>query len=110
MALMESTLSMMQIGLGPSNTYTTSTMKSALHFIEELKQKNILHKVNRVQVKLHGTLSTIGRARMTDTAVLLGLSGAQPETVDLDSIPIIIDSIKKTGHLKLGGQQALSPN
>ncbi|KAK8882688.1 hypothetical protein M9Y10_045330 [Tritrichomonas musculus] len=105
MALMESTLSMMQIGLGPSNTYTTSAMKSALHFIEELKQKNILHKVNRVQVKLHGTLSTIGRARMTDTAVLLGLSGAQPETVDLDSIPIIIDSIKKTGHLKLGGQQ-----
>ena len=112
MSMMESCLSMMRIGLGPSSSYTTSPMKSALHFIDELKQKNIFNEVNKVRVKFHGTMSTIGKVRMTDTAVLLGLSGSQPETVDLDSIPTIINSIKQSGRLKLGGEQEveLFPN
>ena len=104
MALMESVLSMMRIGLGPSTSYTTSPMKSALHFVEELKQKNLINKIDRVQVKLYGTLSTIGKVRLTDRSILLGLSGLQPETVDLDSIPTIINSINNTGRLKLGGE------
>lgn len=103
MTLMESTLSLMQIGLGPSSSYSTSPMISAGHFVQELKTKNLIKDVSHIRIKLHGSLSTIGKVRMTDRSVLLGLSGLRPETVDLNEIPNIIDSINKTGRLKLDG-------
>ena len=105
---MESSLSIMRIGLGPSSSYTTSPLMSARHFVQELIQKNLINNVNHIRVRLHGSLSTIGKVRMTDQAVLLGLSGSHPETVDLDEIPFIIDSIEKSGRLKLGGQHEIN--
>lgn len=108
MSLMESSLSIMRIGLGPSSSYTTSPLMSARHFVQELIQKNLINNVNHIRVRLHGSLSTIGKVRMTDQAVLLGLSGSHPETVDLDEIPFIIDSIEKSGRLKLGGQHEIN--
>lgn len=103
MALMESVSSIMRVGLGPSSSYTTSPMMSALHFVRELKEKNLINNIGHIRVKLHGSLSTIGRVRMTDKAVLLGLTGSTPETIDLEEMPFIVDSIKKSGHLKLNG-------
>lgn len=107
MALMESALNIMRVGIGPSSSYTTSPMVSASHFVKELAKKNLINNVGHIRVNLHGSLSTIGKVRMTDKAVLLGLSGSLPETVNLDEVPLIIDSIKKTGTLKLGGHHVI---
>ena len=103
MTLMPSTFDIFKVGIGPSSSHTMGPMKAALQFVDELKSKNLLNKVGSVEVDLHGSLSLTGKGHMTDRAVLLGLSGAQPETVNLDQIPTMIENIENTGHLKLGG-------
>lgn len=103
MTLMPSTFDIFKVGIGPSSSHTMGPMKAALQFVDELKSKNLLNKVGSVEVDLHGSLSLTGKGHMTDRAVLLGLSGAQPETVNLDQIPTMIKNIENTGHLKLGG-------
>lgn len=103
MTMIESTLNIMRVGIGPSSSYSTAPMTSAFHFVEELKKKHLFDQVSKVNVKLHGSMSTIGRVRMTNRSVLLGLSGSLPETVDIDSSPEIIESIQQTGKIKLGG-------
>lgn len=103
MSLMPSMFEIFKVGIGPSSSHTMGPMKAALQFVEELKQKNILNNVGSVEVDLHGSLSLTGKGHMTDRAVLLGLSGAQPETVDLDQIPNMIQNIENTGQIKLGG-------
>ena len=103
MTLMPSTFDIFKVGIGPSSSHTMGPMKAALQFVDELKSKKLFNKVNSVEVELHGSLSLTGKGHMTDRAVLLGLSGQQPETVNLDQIPQMMQNIEHTGHLKLGG-------
>lgn len=103
MTVMPSTFDIFKVGIGPSSSHTMGPMKAALQFVDELKSKKLFNKVDSVKVELHGSLSLTGKGHMTDRAVLLGLSGQQPESVDLDQIPTLIEDINRTSQLKLGG-------
>lgn len=97
-----SVFDMLKIGVGPSSSHTLGPWRAAERFIAELKELNIFDKIESVTVDLYGSLSLTGIGHATDLAVMLGLSGADPEYVPVDDISGIIDQIKQTNTLNLG--------
>ncbi len=85
-----------KIGIGPSSSHTVGPMKAAAAFASGLDDET-----SRVEVTLHGSLAYTGRGHGTDTAVLLGLTGAEPESLDPDSVPDRLAAIRETGQLEL---------
>jgi L-serine dehydratase len=72
-----------KIGIGPSSSHTVGPMKAALAFVHELEEK--ASDVASIEVSLHGSLAWTGKGHGTDSAILLGLSGLAPDTIDPDS-------------------------
>ncbi len=73
-----------KIGVGPSSSHTVGPMKAARQFT--LGITNSPQPVARIQVTLHGSLAYTGKGHGTDSAVILGLLGCQPETLDPDEV------------------------
>ncbi|HSY70432.1 MAG TPA: serine dehydratase beta chain, partial [Edaphobacter sp.] len=71
-----------KIGIGPSSSHTVGPMRAALRFARELAAKNLLEKTERINVDLYGSLALTGIGHGTDRAILLGLLGEAPDTVD----------------------------
>lgn len=80
-----------KIGIGPSSSHTVGPMKSAQAFVGNLEA--FASDVARIQVRLHGSLAWTGKGHGTDSAVLLGLSGLLPETIDPDTVDALLGSI-----------------
>ena len=80
-----------KIGIGPSSSHTVGPMKTAQAFVGGLD--TIGSKVARIQVRLHGSLAWTGKGHGTDSAVLLGLSGLLPETIDPDTVDALLKGI-----------------
>jgi L-serine dehydratase len=99
-----SVFDMLKIGVGPSSSHTLGPWRAAERFLSELNQENLLDKVIRVQVDLYGSLSLTGKGHATDFAVILGLSGQDPEYIPIEHIDQIISSVKKNAEIKLGNQ------
>ena len=78
-------------------------MKAADAFVRSLAAAGPLDAVARVRVDLYGSLAWTGRGHSTDKAVILGLSGEKPETVDPDRADELVAAIEKTHSLPLGG-------
>ncbi|WP_031297549.1 L-serine ammonia-lyase [Sphingobium lactosutens] len=85
------------IGIGPSSSHTVGPMRAALQFMDGLPAAP-----QRVQCELFGSLALTGRGHATDTAVLLGLSGHSPESVDPDAIADILAGIRADGRIQAG--------
>ncbi len=96
-----SAFEMLKIGIGPSSSHTLGPWRAAEAFLEELKKIDLLHKVRHIQIDLYGSLSLTGKGHATDLAVMLGLSGADPEYIPVESIDVIISSINKNKQLYL---------
>ena len=105
-----SVFDMLKIGVGPSSSHTLGPWRAAERFIAELKELTIFDRTERVTVDLYGSLSLTGIGHATDLAVMLGLSGADPEYVPIDDISGIIDQIKQTNILKLGNSVEIQFN
>lgn len=99
-----SVFDMLKIGVGPSSSHTLGPWRAAERFLNELKEENILEKVISVKVDLYGSLSLTGIGHATDLAVMLGLSGQDPEYIPVKDIDGIIKSIKEYNKLKLSNQ------
>jgi len=97
-----SVFDMLKIGVGPSSSHTLGPWRAAERFIAELKELNVFNKTEQVTVDLYGSLSLTGIGHATDLAVMLGLSGADPEYVPIEDISTIIDHIKSTNTIKFG--------
>ncbi len=97
-----SVFDMLKIGVGPSSSHTLGPWRAAERFLSELKSEEIFLNVNRITVDLYGSLSLTGKGHATDLAIMLGLSGKDPETIAIQSISEIIGIIKKTNEIKLG--------
>lgn len=95
-----------KIGIGPSSSHTIGPMKAAYKFVLNLKQRNLLHPeiVKNVSTDLYGSLALTGKGHCTDIAVLLGLMGFTPETIDTQKVPQYMKEIDEHGQLKLGGE------
>ncbi len=98
-----SVFDMLKIGVGPSSSHTLGPWRGAERFLNELRSEGIFEKVDRVKVDLFGSLSLTGKGHATDLAVMLGLSGADPEYVPIEDIANIIDDINLNKHIFLGG-------
>ncbi|WP_070154875.1 L-serine ammonia-lyase [Sphingobium phenoxybenzoativorans] len=77
------------IGIGPSSSHTVGPMRAARMFMESLPSQP-----ERISCELFGSLALTGRGHATDKAILLGLSGERPETVDPDAVEILVDRIR----------------
>ena len=99
-----SVFDMLKIGVGPSSSHTLGPWRAAEKFLAELRDQNIINQVHRVKVDLYGSLSLTGKGHATDLAVMLGLSGADPEYVPIDAIDSIIEDIKTNNELLLDNE------
>lgn len=98
-----STFDLFTIGIGPSSSHTVGPMRAAKRFAEGLAAGGLLPRTRRVRVELFGSLGATGRGHGSDRAVLLGLEGEDPETVDPASIPSRLAALEARGRLRLGG-------
>src|SRR5438045_9668248 len=89
-----SVFDMFKIGVGPSSSHTLGPWRAALRFIQTLQQKMLLQKARSITVLLYGSLAKTGKGHGTDIAVLMGLCGEDPVTVDVNSIPSKIECIQ----------------
>lgn len=101
-----SVFDLFKIGIGPSSSHTVGPMRAARLFGLRLQHDGLLDKVARVQVILYGSLGATGKGHGSDKAVLLGLAGHEPDTVDVEAIPALLDAIR-AGDLNLVGQKAI---
>ena len=99
-----SVFDMLKIGVGPSSSHTLGPWRAAEKFLAELRSQNIINDVHRVKVDLYGSLSLTGKGHATDLAVMLGLSGADPEYVPIEAIDSIIETIKTNNELLLDNE------
>ncbi|WCO00412.1 L-serine ammonia-lyase [Psychroserpens ponticola] len=102
-----SVFDMLKIGVGPSSSHTLGPWRAAERWIKELKGSNKFEKVEKITVDLYGSLSLTGKGHATDYAVLLGLSGADPEYIPVESIDVIISSIKNTNTLAFNNERPI---
>jgi len=97
-----SVFDMLKIGVGPSSSHTLGPWRAAERFLKELRENGLFEKTERVKVDLYGSLSLTGKGHATDLAVMLGLSGADPEYVPVEDISNSIDDINLNRHIFLG--------
>ncbi|WP_053991302.1 L-serine ammonia-lyase [Mangrovimonas sp. TPBH4] len=102
-----SVFDMLKIGVGPSSSHTLGPWRAAERWIAELKNKNKFDKVEKVKVDLFGSLSLTGKGHATDYAVLLGLSGADPERIPTEDIDVIISNIKNSKALCFNNEKMI---
>jgi L-serine dehydratase len=103
-----SVFDMLKIGVGPSSSHTLGPWRAAQKFIEELKEKEILSKINALQISLFGSLSLTGKGHATDLAVLLGLNGQDPVTIPIENIHHITKSIATENILLLDNKYPIA--
>ncbi len=103
-----SAFELFKIGVGPSSSHTVGPMVAARRFGQWLEANGQLGKVRKLKVELYGSLALTGRGHATDTAVLLGLSGAEPASLDIDAAPQLIADINQSCTLRLFGRQEVA--
>jgi L-serine dehydratase len=96
-----------KLGVGPSSSHTMGPMRAACRFARELESKGEMGRVNRVEARLYGSLALTGMGHGTDRAVLLGLSGNEPATIDPGVIEATVAEIRATKKLTLAGKRAI---
>jgi len=103
-----SVFDLFKIGIGPSSSHTVGPMRAARIFALRLAHDGLLEQTTRVRVDLYGSLGATGKGHGSDKAVLLGLAGHEPDTIDVDTIPALLDAIRAQSRLTLAGGRALA--
>jgi L-serine dehydratase len=98
-----SVFDLFKIGIGPSSSHTVGPMRAARLFVMRLQQDGLLAPTVRVQAQLYGSLGATGRGHGSDGAVLLGLLGAEPDTVEVDGMAATVARIRETCSIALLG-------
>ena len=105
-----SVFDMLKIGVGPSSSHTLGPWRAAERWITELKSDNHFDHVEKITVDLYGSLSLTGKGHATDYAVILGLSGSNPETIPTEIIEETIEGIKKSNRLNFNNEKSIGFN
>ncbi|MCC6644306.1 MAG: L-serine ammonia-lyase [Polyangiaceae bacterium] len=103
-----SVFDLFSIGIGPSSSHTVGPMRAARRFASAIEAGGLLERVRSVRVELYGSLGATGRGHGTDGAVLLGLMGEAPESVDVDAAPARVEAVRREGWLALLGRREIS--
>jgi L-serine dehydratase len=102
-----SAFDLFKIGMGPSSSHTVGPMRAARLFVQGLAQDGLLTQVAAVGCDLYGSLAATGQGHGTDGAVLLGLMGHAPDTVDVDAVPGYLAQARASQQLALLGQHVV---
>lgn len=102
-----SVFDLFSIGIGPSSSHTVGPMRAARMFARRLRNEELLSSVASVRCELYGSLGATGHGHGTPKAVLLGLEGASPRTVDVENADDRVAEIKAAGVLKLLGEREI---
>ncbi|MFT3706381.1 MAG: L-serine ammonia-lyase [Archangium sp.] len=103
-----SVFDLFKIGIGPSSSHTVGPMNAARRFAERLKEDGVLERVTSVKAELFGSLGFTGKGHGSDLAVMMGLEGESPRSVDIDGVPARLERITKSSTLSLLGQKSVS--
>ncbi len=103
-----SVFDLFKIGIGPSSSHTVGPMRAARLFVHHLQTTGQLQHTTRVQSHLYGSLGATGKGHGTDKAVLLGLCGHEPDTVDVDNIPALLETARSKAELSLLGEHGVT--
>ena len=95
-----------KIGIGPSSSHTVGPMVAAQHFLEKATQSSLPH-TGRLTVTLHGSLAFTGKGHGTDRAVILGLAGEKPQTMDPDKVEDVLRMMAERGNIPLSDGHVL---
>jgi len=90
-----------KIGVGPSSSHTVGPMKAARQFAAQLAELGAA--VDQIKVTLHGSLAYTGKGHGTDSAIILGLMGCEPETLDPDAVDDMLRAIHTDKRLNVSG-------
>ncbi|KGL59717.1 MULTISPECIES: L-serine ammonia-lyase [unclassified Polaribacter] len=103
-----SVFDMLKIGVGPSSSHTLGPWRAAQKWIKILKKDKLFHQIDGIRIDLFGSLSLTGKGHATDYAILLGLSGTDPEYIPIDDIEQIITQIKTQKKLQFNNEKEIS--
>ncbi|HEY1117647.1 MAG TPA: L-serine ammonia-lyase, partial [Acidimicrobiales bacterium] len=102
-----SVVDLFSIGIGPSSSHTVGPMRAARRFAVALAEHDLLDEAIAVRVELYGSLAATGRGHGTDRAVLLGLEGHEPETVEPDLADCVLARVTDRQRLRLLGRHQI---
>lgn len=103
-----SVFDLFKIGIGPSSSHTVGPMRAARLFALRLQADGLLPATERVVARLYGSLGATGKGHGSDKAVLLGLMGHEPDSVDVDAIPALLQTVRGGAPLALLGLRELA--
>ncbi|MCC4265733.1 L-serine ammonia-lyase [Oceanimonas baumannii] len=98
---MISVFDMFSIGIGPSSSHTVGPMRAAHAFVLAMEEQGLLNRTTRVEVELFGSLGQTGIGHGTGKAVILGLGGFDPESVDVEIIPSFLEKVESSEEIVL---------
>ena len=103
-----SVFDLFSVGMGPSSSHTVGPMRAAHLFSSALSDAGLLPKVAHIRIELFGSLGATGRGHGSPKAIMLGLAGETPETVDVEGIEAWLAKIRKSGELAVLGTHIIS--
>ncbi|MFJ4979538.1 L-serine ammonia-lyase [Streptomyces coeruleorubidus] len=103
-----SVFDLFSIGIGPSSSHTVGPMRAARMFARRLRNEELLAPTAKVRAELYGSLGATGHGHGTPKAVLLGLEGDSPRTVDVETADARVEAIRTGGRLQLLGEQEIA--
>ncbi len=103
-----SVFDLFKIGIGPSSSHTVGPMRAARLFVSKLAHDGQLEQSARVVCGLYGSLGATGKGHGSDKAVLLGLTGHEPDSVDPDAVPQLLATMREQQRLLLLGHHAIT--
>jgi L-serine dehydratase len=99
---------LVKIGVGPSSSHTMGPMLAARQFLLDLQERDLLACVERVGAQLYGSLALTGKGHCTDRAILLGLEGEVPRTLEPATVEQRLERIRGAGRLRLLGEREIA--
>jgi L-serine dehydratase len=102
-----SVLDIFKVGLGPSSSHTMGPMNAACTFVSDLDERGLFGRTARVGAQVYGSLALTGKGHCTDRAILLGLEGQRPDSLDPAAMEPALERIRGSGRLRLGGRREI---
>jgi L-serine dehydratase len=102
-----SVFELFSVGVGPSSSHTVGPMRAAVRFVGDLRTMGALADVSDVHVDLYGSLAATGAGHGTMSAVLLGLQGFEPETIQTEEMERRLEDMRASRQILLGGETAI---
>jgi L-serine dehydratase len=105
---MISAFDLFTIGIGPSSSHTVGPMRAAKRFVDRLVDEGQIDRVAAVEVELYGSLGATGKGHGSGKAILGGLSGCTPETVEPEDLERLLGEIRSTSRIRLNGSHEIA--